>query len=158
MELAERYKIVPMGSYLDMGSTVVTESVNCKDLHHATIIFQFHDIGTASPVLTVHSGATDGAMTSDLTFRYAFGSAAALAATSDVLGATATSAALTITHGTYDNFMLVVDVDMSEMDVENGEPWITAEFTDPGTATGHVTAIGIFRPRYANNVSATVTA
>jgi hypothetical protein len=49
MNFAERFKIVPMGSYLDMGSTVVTESVNCKDAHHATIVFIFHDIGTASP-------------------------------------------------------------------------------------------------------------
>ena len=147
-----------MGSYLDMGSTVVTESVNCKNLIRGTLVFQFHDIGTASPVLTVHSGVTTGAMTSDLTFRYAWGSAAALAATADVLGATSTSAALTITHGTYDNFCLVVDVDMSDMDVPNGEFWLTCEFTDPGTATGHVTVVGIFEPRYAENQSATVTA
>ena len=154
----EKLKIVPMGSYLDMGSTVVTESVNCKNLHRGTLVFIFHDIGTASPVLTVHSGATTGAMTSDLTFRYAWGSAATLSATADVLGATSTSAALTITHGTYDNFMLCVDVDMSDMDIDNNEFWLTAEFTDPGTATGHVTCIGVFEPRYPENQSASVMA
>jgi hypothetical protein len=157
MNFAERFKIVPMGADLDMTATVVTESVNCKDMHHATIIFIFDaGLGTASSVLTVHSGATAGVMTSDLTFRYAFGSAATLSANSDVLAATATSAALTITHGTYSSYMLIVDVDMSEMTA--GHDWLTCELTDPGTATGNVSVVGIFESRYPGNQSGTVTA
>ena len=158
MNFAERFKIVPMGQALDMSSTVVTESVNCKDMHHATLIFSFDALATASSVLTVHSGATTGAMTSDLTFRYAFGSAAIMSALSDVLAATSTSSALTITYDSYSDYMLVVDVDMSEMDLDNGEYWLTCELTDPGTATGLVTVIGIFETRYPGNQSKTVTA
>ena len=158
MNFAERFKIVPMGEALDISSTVVTESVNCKNMHHATIIFLFDACTTASTTLTVHSGATDGTMSSDLTFRYAFGGAAILAANSDVLAATATSAALTITHGTYSDYMLVVDVDMSEMDLDNGEEWLTCEITRGGAGTGLVSVIGIFETRYPGNMSGTVTA
>ena len=158
MNFAERFKIVPMGQALDMSSTVVTDAVNCKDMHHATLIFSFDVLGTASSVLTVHSGATAGAMTSDLTFRYAFGGAAIMSASADVLAATSTSAALTITYDAYSDYMLVVDVNMSEMDVTSGEEWLIAELTDPGTATGLVTVIGIFESRYPGNRSVTVTA
>ena len=158
MNFAERFKIVPMGQALDMSSTVVTESVNCKNFHHATLIFSFDALGTASSVLTVHSGATTGAMTSDLTFRYAFGGGAIMAANADVLAATATSSALTVTYGTYSDYMLVVDVDMSEMDLTNNEFWLTAELTDPGTATGLVTVVGIFESRYPGGMSGTALA
>jgi len=158
MNFAERFKIVPMGEALDISSTQVTESVNCKNMHHATIIFLFDACTTASTTLTVHSGATTGAMTSDLTFRYAYGSAAILSATSDVLGATATSAALTLTYGTFTDRMLIVDVDMSEMDLDNGEEWLTCEITTIATATGKVSVVGIFESRYPGNRSGTVTA
>ena len=159
MNFAERFKIVPMGAGLNMSATVVTDSVNCKNMHHATLVFIFDALGTASTILTVASGATAGAMTSDITFRYAWGSAATLSATSDVLTATSTSAALTITYGTYGDYMLVVDVDMSEMDLDNGEEWLTAEFAKPvGASTGLVSVVGIFESRYPGNQSGTVTA
>jgi len=157
MNFAERFKIVPMGVALDMSGTVTTESVNCKDLHHGTIIFSFDALGGAASTLTVSSGATDAAVTSPLTFRYAYGSAAILAATSDVLGATSTSASLTLTAATFTDRMLIVDVDMSEMDLDNGEEWLTCTVTT-GAGTGLVTIVGIFEGRYPGNQSKTVTA
>ena len=156
MNFAERFKIVPMGVALDISGTVVSESINCKDLHHGTIIFLFDACAGASAALTVHSGASDGTMTSDLTFRYSYGSASILAATADVLGATSTSAGLTLTHTTFTDRMLVVDLDMSEM--TDGEEWLTCEITTAGSVTGLATIVGIFDTRYAGNVSATVTA
>ena len=158
MNFAERFKIVPMGVALDISSTQVTEYVNCKNMHHATIIILFDALSGASGTLTVHSSTADGTMSSDLTFRYAYGSAAILSATSDVLGATATSASLTLTYGTLTDRMLIVDVDMSEMDLDNGEYWLNCEFTTTTSVAGLAIVVGIFESRYPGNQSGTVTA
>jgi hypothetical protein len=160
MRLAEEKKIVPVLNYDDMdtGTALDGDSINMKNYHRATFIVNLHDIGTASPVLYLYSGAIDGAKTSALTFHYAFGSAAQGTADCDVLGADSTSAALTLTHGTYDNYMLIVEIDADVMDVANSEEWLTISFTDPGTATGHVTVTAILEPRYIGNCSATALA
>ena len=160
--ISENFKIVPMLSGYDLSThdTLMTsDSINMKNYHKATLLVQFDDIGTASPVLYVYSGATDGALTSALTFKYAFGGAACGAASSDVLAAWATSAALTVTHGTYDNYLCVVEVDAKEMDLGNNEEWLTVNFTDPTTGcTGQVTVTAILTPRYSGNRSITALA
>ncbi len=73
----------------------------------------------------------------------------------DVLAARKSAATLDLTNGTYDNYMLIVEVDASAMDVANSEEWLTMRFTDPGGATGNVTVIAILEPRYTGNLSAT---
>ena len=160
MRLAEEKKIVPVLNYDDMdtGTALDGDSINMKNFHRATFIVNLHDIGTASPVLYLYSGATDGDKTSALTFHYAFGGAAQGTALCDVLAAVATSAALPLTHGTYDDFMLIVEINAEDMDVANSEEWLTISFSDPGTATGHVTATAILEPRYTGNLSGTALA
>ena len=159
MSIAEDYKIVPMfsGYSLATHDTVMTsDSINMKNFHKATFLVQFDDIGTASPIMYVWCGTTAGALTSAITFRYAFGGAACGSANSDVLAAWGTSAALTITHGTYDNYLCVVEVDASQMDIANAEEWLHFNFTDPTTGcTGQVTITAILEPRYSSGVSAT---
>ena len=156
----ENYKIVPVGVDIDFNTAAsnLTDSINMRDYRRATFLIQLYDIGTASPVLYAYSGATDAACTSALTFRYAFGSAAQGSTDCDVLGAWSTSAALTLTHGTYDNYLLVVDIDASEMDMANDEEWLTLDFTDPGNATGQAIVIAILEPRYTGNCSETALA
>lgn len=143
---------------LNSAATVDCDSINMKNYKRATLIFKFGTLATASAVLTINSGATDGAVTSALPFRYAFGSAAIGSASSDVLAAVSTSAALTITHDAYDNYMLVVDINASEMDMANDEEWLTARFTDPGGATGTLDCVAILEPRYSRAQSATALA
>ena len=142
--------IVPIAHALDLagGENVDCDSINMKNFKRATLIFKFDTLAGASAVLTINSGATNGTCTSALTFRYAFGSAAIGVANADVLAAVAKAASLTITHTTYDDYMLVVDIAASEMDMANGENWLTARFTDPGGATGTLDAIAILEPRY----------
>jgi len=105
-------------------------------------------------VLYAYSGATDGTCTSALTFHYAYGGAAQATALCDVLAADATSAALSITHGTYDNYMLIVEVEAVDMDVANVENWLTLRFVCT-TATGNVQIHAILTPRYTGNLSPT---
>lgn len=158
MRFLENFKIVPVGVDIDFNSAAnnVTDSINMKNYHRATFLIQLYDIGTASPVLYAYSGATDAARTSALTFKYAFGSAAQGSADCDVLGNWSTSAALTLTHGTYDNYLLVVEVDADRMDVENGEEWLTLDFADDATgATGQAIVIAVLEPRYTKGQSVT---
>lgn len=163
--LAENYKIVPViGDYTDMSGSVTADSINMANYHEATFILNFGTLGTASSVLYVYSGATAAATTSALTFNYAFGGAAvgtAVAgstASSDVLAAWGSSAALTITHTAYDNFMLVVEINAAAMDLANNENWLTLVITDPGTAVGRVDGVAILKPRYGSNRIATCLA
>lgn len=158
MDLAEKFKIVPVASDMDVSASATNpcDSINMKGYHHATFIVNFQTLGGAALYCIVYSGATDGALTSALTFRYAFAGAAALAANADVLAATSTSANLEIAHATYDNYMLVIDIDASEMDVANGEEWLTLSFPDTATgATGNLSAVAILQPRYTSDRSAT---
>jgi hypothetical protein len=162
--LAEEYKIVPVFQDGDMSSTISGDSINMKNYHSATLIFTFGTLGTASSVLTINSGSVNGTAASALTFNYAWGGAAigtAVAgstASCDVLADWTSAATLTITHDAYDNYMLVVEIDASAMDIANGEEWLIATLTDPGTATGTVDCIAILKPRYAENRSETALA
>ena len=155
MKFPELYKVVPIASALDISSTVSADSINMKNYSHATFLINIQTLGTASSVLTVNSGATDGALTSALSFNYAFGGAAITVANCDVLAANTNEATLTLTYGTYSDYMLVVEVDASDMDVANAENWLTLVFTDPGTATGNVSIFAILEPRYTGNLSVT---
>lgn len=161
MKLAEEYKIVPVASDMDVNGSATNpcDSINMKNYHHATFIVNLQSLGGADLHCIVYSGATDAALTSALTFRYAFASAAAGSANCDVLAADSTSADLTIAHATYDNYMLVIEVDASDMDVANGEEWLTLSFPDSETgATGNLSAVAILKPRYTNGTSATALA
>jgi len=157
--LSEKLKFVPVASELDMNAAAINkgDSINMANYHSATFVCVFGALGVAATYVKAYSGATAAATTSALTFRYAFGSAATLSATSDVYAAAfATSANLTVAHATYDNFMLVVEVEASEMDLANGENWLTLTFEDTDTgATGNVSVVGILKPRYAENLAAT---
>lgn len=157
MKLAEEKKIVPVLNYDDMdtGSALDGDSINMKNFHRATFIVNLHDIGTASPTMYIYSGSSDGSKDSALTFHYAFGSAAQGSEDCDVLDADSTSAALEIAHATYDDYMLIAEVEADKMDVANSEEWLTISFADPGTAEGHVTVTAILEPRYTGNVSVT---
>jgi len=152
------YKIVPVLSDQDLSSAAAMsgDSINMEGFHHCMYIVNFQTLGGAAIYVKVYSGATDGAKTSALTFNYAFGSAAAAAASCDVLGAWATSANLSVAHATYDNYMLIIEIDASDMDVANAENWLTISFEDTDTgATGNVSVVAVLVPRYTKNLSLT---
>lgn len=159
--LAEKYHIVPIYHEYDLSThdTVQpSDSWNMEGFHHATIILQYNTLGGNSPVCYVYSGTTAAALSSALTFYYAFSGAdtgtavAGSTASCDVLAAWATSAALTVTHGTYTDRMLIIEVPATAMDMVNTEEWMTVNHTDPSTgATGNVTGFAILHPRYQQN-------
>jgi len=160
MYLPEKFKIVPIANDLALtANPTVPDSINMKNFHRATFIIQTHTLGGGDPVLTCLSGVSDGAKTSALYFKYAYAGTAVLGATADVLAAdSALVNTLTIAHATYDNWMLIVEVDAAEMDMANQEEWLTLNFADAGATTGNVTIVAILEPRYSQARSVTALA
>lgn len=150
---SENAKVTNIGSYESVAAD--TKSINMRNFHKATIIMQIHDLAAADLHVLVYSGIATATKTSALTFRYALGGAAEGTANCDKLSAWATSADLTLAHGTYDDYMLVIEINASEMDMANNEEWLTVETT---TTTGHWTAIAILEPRFTGNRSASALA
>jgi len=159
--ISENLKIVPVMKYSDISSTVYTDSINMRGFHKCSFVFMFNTLGGASAALTITSGVTESAYTSALYFNYALGGAAigiavaASTASCDVLGAWTNAATLTLTHGTYTNKMLIVEVNAAAMDMENDEEWLSGVITTAGSVTGYASCIAILEPRYSSNRSPT---
>jgi hypothetical protein len=160
MKFPEMYKVVPIANDLALtANPTVPDSINMSNYHRATFIIQTHTLGGGDPVLTVLSGASAAAKTSTLYFKYAFAGSTILGATADVLAAdSAPVNTLTIAHATYDNWMLIVEVDAADMDMANQEEWLTLNFADAGATTGNVTIVAILEPRFTGARSATALA
>ena len=165
MFLSECKKIIPIAKELDISSTVNTDSIYCRDLvGNVCFVFSLNTLGGASSVLTIASGISDAALTTNIRFNYAFGGAAigtavaGSASSCDVLAALTSATSLTLTYGTYSNFMLVVEVDVADMNSSLDHDWLTCTFTDPGSATGTVTGFAIAGYRHPAQGTPTVLA
>ena len=163
MKLAEEKKIVLVASALDLDAAdpQTTKGINMKGFHRCTFLIDVGTMGVANATLKVHSGATDGALTSTVAFKYAYGGATSIhgstGTSSDVLAAETTVVAgtgLVITQATYPNYLLAIEVEATMMDVANGENWLMISFTT-GTSTGLVSIFAVLDPRYTKNLSAT---
>lgn len=121
--LAQASKIVPILEPQDHQAGVDGDSVNTSRYNHWAFIFLFGEL-TGDAILTVNSGATAGTKTTAETFRHRATSTDLKNAGGDTLGAESTSAALTLTAATYEDRMLVVEIDADELTA--GQPWITA--------------------------------
>lgn len=150
------YAVVLSDGDLNAGATLSCDSINMKGFHRCRFIVNYQTIGGAANYVLLYSGATDGAKTSALTFRYGFGGAAQSSSSCDVVSTWSTSANLSVAHATYDNYMLIIDIDASEMDLANNENWLTLVFADTdGGSTGNVSVVAILEPRYPNFQSVT---
>lgn len=165
MFISECMKVIPVAKAIDLSSTVYTDSIYCKDIvSHVTFILMLNTLGGASSVLTVNSGLTDASCATAIRFNYAFGGAAMGTATAgsatscDVLAAWTSATTLTLTYGSYSNFMLVVEVDIADMETASDHDWLTCKFTTTSSVTGTVNGVAIADYRYPGQGSATVLA
>jgi hypothetical protein len=151
--LTERNSVVYAIKPADHNSAGVDgDSINMGLLKRVAIALQFGAL-TGNSVLTVYSGASAGTKTTALTFRYRLSGADQAAAGADQFGDFATSAALTLTAATYDNRVVVVEVDSAEM--TDGEEWLTVEI-DSTASQLFVAGVAIGEPRYEANDPPTV--
>ena len=144
-------KLVPIINSSDINAGVDGDSINMAKAHRATFILMFGTL-VGDAVLTVNSGATDGAKTSALYFDYALGSAAVGSASADVLGDVTNAASLTLTAATYSNKMLVVQVDARAMDLANNEEWLTLSLSAAANS-GICECVAIIEPRYSDGTT-----
>ena len=160
---SEKLKIVPILKYGDFaaGATLYTDCINMKNFHKATFIIQLHAMDVAETHFWVYGGAADATYTTPLPYKYAFGGAAQGTANCDKLAAWAANpgtatvpTALHLGFATYDNYMLIVEVNADDMNLTAGEFWLALGFLDTDTAaTGNCTVIALLEPRYTGNRS-----
>ncbi len=155
---SEKYKIVPVAKEIDLSGTVYSDSIYMKDVLKVTYMFILNTLAAASATLTVNSGLTDASCATAMRFLYAFGGAAMGSASCDVLDALTSASTLTLTYGSYSNYMLVVEVDPADMNSALDHDWLTCKFTTAGSVTGTVSGFAIVEYRYPGSASATVLA
>jgi|TARA_Y100000310_G_scaffold276879_1_gene294328 hypothetical protein len=152
MNLAQSAKIVPVLEPQDHAAGVDCDSVSTSLYNHFAFIILFGEL-TGDSVLTVNSGATAGTKTTAETFRYRATAIDLKSAGGDTLGAEATSAALTLTAATYEDRMLVVEIDADELTA--GQEWITVTFSSAASELFvSVSAIGL-QARYLSDIPPT---
>jgi hypothetical protein len=157
--LAEDKKIVPLLKSANYGGGVDMDSFKMF-AGNATIIMTFGAV-IGNAVLKVYSGATAGAKTSSLPFRYAYGGGAIGASSADVLTAWANATAssgLTLTAATFGSKMAVLDFNSAAMDVANAEEWITINISSAASSGILHTVAVLDKPRYTGNRSGTLLA
>lgn len=155
MRVEECCVSVPLCESKDYGSAGIDfDSVNMSLVHSLTALLSFGAI-TGNSVLKVYSGATAGAKTTALAFKYRLGSGDYKAANADKFGAATSVAAtgLTLTATTFDHRQVAITVDSDQM--TDGEEWLTVE-ADATATTLNLAAIGIGWPRFPGNAQPTV--
>lgn len=138
----------------DQAAGVDSDSIHMGGLSLVALLLSMGAL-TGDAVLKVFSGATDGAKTTALTFRYRTASADTKSALADQKADEATSAALTLTAATYDARQLEIEVRDSEM--TDDEPWLTVEIGSEASAMNcSISMVGV--PRHKSNLQNTVLA
>lgn len=155
--MLEQLHFVPLLASANTGAGVDCDSINMKYAHKAMIYFS-NGATSGSAVLKIYSGATEGAKTSALPFRYTYGGAAIGSDSSDYYAAWANATAasgLTLASATYSSKAMIFEIDASDMDIANGEEWLTAEISSAGTS-GITHAVAVLSMRYKENRHPTV--
>jgi len=152
MRLYEQAKIVPILEAEDHNAGADGDSVCMENYGHATFIITFGEL-TGNAVLKFYEGATAGAKTTAKTFSYRATSTDLKNAGGDTLGSESTSAALTLTAATYEDRMLVAEIDASEL--TDGYPWITPEISSAASEEFAAIIAVLSLPRYAEDVPPT---
>lgn len=129
----------------DHAAGVDGDSVNMGKLHTLRFLIGFGAL-TGDAVLTVQSGATEGTKTTAEKFRYALAQAVQGAADGDKLAAwTKGATSLTLTAATYQNKLLVVEIDSDQ--VTDGQPWVTLALSAAASVL-NAAVIGVGEARY----------
>jgi len=155
MRVSESHILIPVVEAKDYGSAGIDfDSVHIGRLQSLAIAVNFGQI-TGNSILTVYTGATEGAKTTAMAFKYRFGGGDFKAASADILGdATAvTSAGPTLTAATFDHRLIVIEFDVDAM--TDAQPWVTVSIDSTATVL-NVGGLGIGKPRHASHTALTV--
>jgi len=136
--------IVPITAPAQKTSTFVTPHVKMSKYESVQFLVLMGAISTDGFVLTVTaSAATAGSSTTALNFKYRCTAAAGTDTLGDLSSAVSS---LDLDEDTYDNMVLVIDVDAIELTTD--KPYVGLTFTDPGSADMVVGVVALLKPRY----------
>jgi len=152
MRLCETVKKIPVIEPQDHAAGVTGESICMKDAAHLTLTFLFGEL-TGDATLIIYEGATDGAETSALTFSYRYTGADLKNDEADTLGSESTSAELDLTAATFEDRMLVVEIDANEL--TDGYDWVTPVISSDATEEFVSCEAELSGLRYAEDVPPT---
>ncbi len=156
MILGKKIHCVPVINSADINAGVDGDSINCGKVQGRVLFILMFGTLVGDAVLTVYSGATNGAKTSALYFKYALGSAAVGSASSDILGTEAEVATLTLTAATYTDKMLLVEVDVHKMDMQNDEEWMTISLSNAADS-GICHCVAVTEPKVIDAGATSIT-
>lgn len=151
----QRFKVVNLAEAKDYGSAGIDfDSVFMGLLYRLAAFFNFGAI-TGNSVLKIYGGATAGAKTTAIAFRYRLASGDYKATDADGFGSLIEVAAtgLTLTATTFDHRQIVVDIQAADM--PDGLPWLTIEVSNVATVL-LLAALGVGEPRYQSETQVTV--
>jgi hypothetical protein len=115
-----------------------------KKFESVQFILALGDLATDSFTLTVTASAvTAGTSATALSFKYRVTAAAGTDTLGDLSSAVTS---LVLTHTTYDNKTIIIDVDANELTAD--KPYVGLTLTDPGSATAYVSVAALLKPRY----------
>lgn len=150
MRISERCALIPLVESKDYGSVGIDfDSVNMGKLHSLSVAIAFGAL-TGNSVLTVYHGATAGAKTTAVAFKYRLGAADFKVALADQLGdaTDVLAAGLTLTAATFDHRLVVIEIDADT--VTEGKPWLTVS-VDATASALNVGAVGVGTHRYPSH-------
>lgn len=152
MNLAQAAKIVHVMEAEDHGGGISGDSVNMSRYNHGCWIFTFGEMDGGPAYLTMESGGTDGTETTAETFRYRLTASELRTATGDQLGSESTSANLALTAASYEDFMLVVEMDTDELTED--QPFMTPVISAAATNVFVACVCVLTEARYLKDVPA----
>lgn len=145
----QEYHIVPLVAAANLAATTTTAGVNTGLFDHVEFIVALGDLATADFTITVACSATTAMGTQTaLAFNYRMSAAAG----TDTMGVVtaATSAGLALANATYDNMVMVIDVDSAQLTAD--KPYLGVVMTRGGAATAYCSIVAICKPRYPQAV------
>ena len=133
------------------------DSVNMGKLHKLKIVVTLGAITGDGAVFKLYGGATAGAKTTEIGFKYRVSSADFGSASADVFGSRTAIAAgasgLVLTAAAFDRRLIEIDVMSDEM--PDGKPWLTVETDDGSASVLLMAAVGFGAPRYSGDTHTT---
>ena len=153
---SQSHGIMPLTIDGDWNAGFTSDSVDMSLYNHCTIIMTSDTSVAGGGIVTLYGGATDAATTAAITFTYRYAGGNVAAASSDVYGAPATSAALTTVGANLDLRTFLMEVDTEDMNVLGVQyRYLTVVVDATGTGgTASLVAV-LSEPRYEKDIMPT---
>ncbi len=156
MKVAELLKIAPVLEPEDHQAGVDGDSINMANYERVAFVFTFGEL-TGDAVLNIYEGASEGTKTTALDFNYRATSTDLKNEDGDELGSEtlmdeSEDSGLTLTAATFEDRMLVVEIDAREL--TDGLEWVTPELSSAASEL-FVSCVALcYGPRYGGDVPA----